>query len=67
MVELEQQEIGTWPVKELPVTLSRTPSYAGGVRDRHGPSYGQDTDELLHELLGLDDAAIADLRAGNHI
>jgi crotonobetainyl-CoA:carnitine CoA-transferase CaiB-like acyl-CoA transferase len=62
-VELEQQEIGIWPVKETPITLSRTPTYIGGPLDRHGPSYAQDTDDLLKRLLGLDDDEIAQLHA----
>jgi crotonobetainyl-CoA:carnitine CoA-transferase CaiB-like acyl-CoA transferase len=62
-IELEQEEIGTWPVKETPIKFSRTPTYIGGPLDRHGPSYGQDTDELLKRLLELDEAEIAQLHA----
>ncbi|MCU0615482.1 MAG: CoA transferase [Gemmatimonadaceae bacterium] len=39
--------------------LSETP---GSIRSL-GPTLGQHTDEVLHEVLGLDEAAIADLRA----
>jgi crotonobetainyl-CoA:carnitine CoA-transferase CaiB-like acyl-CoA transferase len=60
LVELTQQDIGTWPVKEFPVQFSETPAYMGGVHDRHGPSYGQDTVDVLHEM-GLDDAQIEEL------
>jgi crotonobetainyl-CoA:carnitine CoA-transferase CaiB-like acyl-CoA transferase len=52
-VELTQSEIGTWPVKELPVSFSETPPYIGGSLDRHGPSYGEDNDYVFGELLGL--------------
>lgn len=62
LVELNQSEIGMWPVKELPTTFSETPSYIGGPYDRSGPSYGEDTDHVLHELLGLDAREIAALR-----
>jgi crotonobetainyl-CoA:carnitine CoA-transferase CaiB-like acyl-CoA transferase len=62
-IELDQEEIGTWPVKETPIHFSHTPTYIGGSRDRHGPSYGQDTDELLKRLLDLDEAEIAQLHA----
>ncbi|WGY00377.1 CoA transferase [Nocardioides sp. QY071] len=63
MVELEQADLGRWPVKELPTTFSATPPYIGGPWDRSGPSYGQDTDQVLAELLGLDDATVARLRS----
>lgn len=51
-VELEQAEIGRWPVKEHPVRFSATPAYMGGRYDRSGPSYGEDTDRVLSEVLG---------------
>jgi crotonobetainyl-CoA:carnitine CoA-transferase CaiB-like acyl-CoA transferase len=61
VVELEQSEIGRWPVKELPTKFSETPPYMGGVIDRHGPNYGEDNDYVLGELLGMDKAEIAEL------
>lgn len=61
-VELEQAEIGRWPVKEVPVRFSETPPYIGGFLDRHGPSYGQDNDYVLKCLLGLRDEEIAELQ-----
>jgi crotonobetainyl-CoA:carnitine CoA-transferase CaiB-like acyl-CoA transferase len=61
-VELTQSEIGTWPVKEIPVRMSGTPPYIGGIYDRHGPSYGEDTDRVLTEILHLSSHQIADLR-----
>ena len=48
-----QAEIGSWPVKELPAKFSETPPYIGGILDRHGPSYGEDNDYVLGDLLGL--------------
>ena len=60
VVELEQTEIGRWPVKELPTKFSETPPYIGGVIDRHGPNYGEDNDYVLGELLGLDKEEIAE-------
>jgi crotonobetainyl-CoA:carnitine CoA-transferase CaiB-like acyl-CoA transferase len=60
-VELEQQEIGVWPVKELPMRLSKTPSYIGGIYDRSGPSYGQDTSAVLQRVLGLSTQEISHL------
>jgi crotonobetainyl-CoA:carnitine CoA-transferase CaiB-like acyl-CoA transferase len=62
-VELTQSEIGTWPVKEIPVRMSDTPPYIGGIYDRHGPSYGEDTDRVLAEVLDLSPDEIADLRS----
>ncbi|MGC0369217.1 CaiB/BaiF CoA transferase family protein [Microbacterium sp. SLBN-111] len=62
-VELRQSEIGTWPVKEHPVRMSVTPTHIGGRLDRSGPNYGEDTDEILAEILGFDDDRIAALRA----
>jgi crotonobetainyl-CoA:carnitine CoA-transferase CaiB-like acyl-CoA transferase len=61
VVELEQSEIGRWPVKELPTKFSETPPYMGGVIDRHGPNYGEDNDYVLGELLGLAREEIAGL------
>lgn len=63
MVELDQSELGRWPVKEHPTWFSETPTYIGGRYDRSGPSYGEDTDRVLAELAGLDPEKIAALRA----
>ncbi|MEU9888890.1 CoA transferase [Sphaerisporangium sp. NPDC051011] len=62
MTELDQLELGRWPVKEHPTQFSETPTYIGGRWDRSGPNYGQDTDAVLKELLGLDSAEIEALR-----
>jgi crotonobetainyl-CoA:carnitine CoA-transferase CaiB-like acyl-CoA transferase len=61
LVELEQTEIGTWPVKELPVRLDKTPAYIGGIVDRHGPNYGEDNDYVYRKLLGLSHGEIDSL------
>jgi crotonobetainyl-CoA:carnitine CoA-transferase CaiB-like acyl-CoA transferase len=66
-VELTQSEIGTWPVKEIPVRMSDTPPYIGGLRDRHGPSYGEDTDDVLRRILRHSPEQIAALRADRTI
>jgi crotonobetainyl-CoA:carnitine CoA-transferase CaiB-like acyl-CoA transferase len=63
LVELNQSEIGRWPVKEVPVKLSETPPYIGGVLDRHGPSYGEDNDYVLRTILGLSHDQVAKLAA----
>ncbi|WAX58364.1 CoA transferase [Jatrophihabitans cynanchi] len=61
LVELDQAEIGRWPVKEVPVAFSETPPYIGGPFDRSGPNYGQDTEHVLREILGLSADEIASL------
>ena len=61
LVELEQEEIGRWPVREVPVDFSETPPYIGGFLDRSGPSYAQDNDYVLRSVLGLSDSAIQEL------
>jgi crotonobetainyl-CoA:carnitine CoA-transferase CaiB-like acyl-CoA transferase len=62
-VELRQSEIGTWPVKEHPVRMSATPTHIGGRGNRSGPNYGEDTDAVLSEILGLDAERITALHA----
>ena len=62
-VELPQSEIGTWPVKEHPVRMHATPTHIGGRLNRSGPNYGEDTDSVLAEILGLDEERIRLLRA----
>ena len=61
MTELDQSDIGRWPVKEVPVKFSETPPYIGGFLDRHGPSYGEDNDYVLRTILGLDQEQITRL------
>lgn len=62
MTELPQTELGTWPVRALPFTMSVTPPHIGGVVGRSGPNYGEDTDELLGRLLGLSSNDLIELR-----
>ena len=62
LVELPQTEIGTWPVKEHPVRFSETPTHIGGRINRSGPNYGEDTNQILTQLLGLDGSQIDQLR-----
>jgi crotonobetainyl-CoA:carnitine CoA-transferase CaiB-like acyl-CoA transferase len=63
LVELDQTDIGRWPVREMPTMMSVTPPYAGGRLDRSGPSYGQDNDYVYREVLKLDSGSIEKLRA----
>lgn len=61
-IDLPQSENGAWPARQHPVRFSATPAHAGGVRDRHGPNYGEDTDDVLSRILGYSAQQISDLR-----
>lgn len=56
---LEHREVGAAPYDGLAYRLERTP----GQLRWAAPTLGQDTDQVLREVLGLDDAEIARLRA----
>lgn len=62
LVELAHSEYGSWPAKDFPVSFSATPTHIGGVKNRHSPCYGEDTDEILTRVLGMGAAQIAELR-----
>jgi crotonobetainyl-CoA:carnitine CoA-transferase CaiB-like acyl-CoA transferase len=53
LTEVTGTKIGTWPVAELPMKLSRTPAHVGGIPNRGAPGYGEDNHAILSELLGL--------------
>jgi crotonobetainyl-CoA:carnitine CoA-transferase CaiB-like acyl-CoA transferase len=63
MKELPQSEIGTWPVKDVPITLAETPARIGGRLGRSGPNYGEDNQYVLQEILHLSPEDIDDLLA----
>ena len=52
LTEVTGTKIGRWPVAELPMKLSATPAYAGGIIARGAPGYGEDNHAILGELLG---------------
>ena len=54
LVPVPHHTIGTIPLPNTPVKLSRTP---GGIKGT-SPDMGQDTRDVMTELLGLDNAAI---------
>jgi crotonobetainyl-CoA:carnitine CoA-transferase CaiB-like acyl-CoA transferase len=58
LVEVEHPTLGPLTVPGIPVKLSASP---GTVR-KAPPLVGEDTDDVLRELLGLDEAEIARLR-----
>jgi CoA:oxalate CoA-transferase len=59
LVPVTHHTIGTIPLPNTPVKLSRTP---GGIKGS-SPDMGQHSREVLRELLGLGDAAVDDLLA----
>ena len=61
LTEVTGTKIGTWPVAELPVKLSRTPAHVGGLPRRGAPCYGEDNAEILGEYLGMGAAEVAAL------
>jgi crotonobetainyl-CoA:carnitine CoA-transferase CaiB-like acyl-CoA transferase len=61
LVDLPQTDIGTWPVKEAPFTMSATPPAMGGKLHRHGPNYAEDSSYVLKTILGLSDEKITQL------
>jgi crotonobetainyl-CoA:carnitine CoA-transferase CaiB-like acyl-CoA transferase len=61
LVEIPHSEIGTWPIKEVPVQMSDTPFDIGGLPGRAGPCYGEDNDYVYEKILGLDKPTIQEL------
>ena len=64
LVECPQTEIGTWPVREVPIRYGRTPATQGGTLGRGAPNYGEDNQYVLKQILGLSDDEINDLSDG---
>jgi crotonobetainyl-CoA:carnitine CoA-transferase CaiB-like acyl-CoA transferase len=62
LTELEQSEIGRWPVREHPVKLSETPAYIGGRLDRSGPNYAEDNDYVLGTILKKSPEEVQEMR-----
>ena len=52
LTEVTGTKVGTWPIYELPMKLSRTPAYIGGPINRGAPCYGEDNMWVLTEMLG---------------
>lgn len=61
LTEVTGTKIGTWPVAEFPIKLSRTPAHAGGPINRGAPCYGEDNAAILSEYLGYSQAEIESL------
>jgi crotonobetainyl-CoA:carnitine CoA-transferase CaiB-like acyl-CoA transferase len=60
-IELEHPTAGKVPLVASPMRFSATPL----EHKAPPPTLGQHTDEILRDMLGLDAAAIAELRAAN--
>jgi len=63
LTELNQSEIGRWPVRDHPVKLSDTPAHIGGRLDRSGPNYGEDNAYVLGGILRMSPEDIQAMRA----
>jgi crotonobetainyl-CoA:carnitine CoA-transferase CaiB-like acyl-CoA transferase len=61
LTEITGTKIGTWPIAEFPVKMTRTPAYIGGSIDRGAPGYGEDNTWVLGELLGMGSREISEL------
>ena len=61
LIELPQTEIGTWPVREVPIRYGRTPATQGGALGRGAPNYGEDNDYVFKAILGLSDDEVGEL------
>lgn len=61
LTEVTGTKIGTWPVAELSVKMTGTPSHIGGAIDRGAPVYGEDNEYVYGELLGLSTVEIGRL------
>jgi crotonobetainyl-CoA:carnitine CoA-transferase CaiB-like acyl-CoA transferase len=62
LTEVTGTKIGTWPVAEFPVALSKTPASVAGTIGRGAPMYGEDNEYVYGDLLGMTSAEIGKLR-----
>jgi hypothetical protein len=53
LTEVTGTKIGRWPLAEVPVKLSESPTYIGGRIDRGAPGYGEDNEYVYGDLLGM--------------
>jgi crotonobetainyl-CoA:carnitine CoA-transferase CaiB-like acyl-CoA transferase len=62
-VPLRSTATGEWPLERPPFRLSAADVHPGGRIRRGPPSIGEDTHAVLRDVLGLDEAALAELEA----
>ncbi len=53
LIPLPHNEIGTWPVKDVPFHFTNAQVDQGGPLGRAAPCYGQDNDYVYGDLLGM--------------
>jgi crotonobetainyl-CoA:carnitine CoA-transferase CaiB-like acyl-CoA transferase len=53
LTEVTGTRIGRWPIGEVPLKLSETPSYIAGPTNRGAPCYAEDNEYVYGELLGM--------------
>jgi crotonobetainyl-CoA:carnitine CoA-transferase CaiB-like acyl-CoA transferase len=61
LTEVQGTKIGRWPVAGVPLSMTASPPYVGGVVDRGAPCYGEDNEYVFGELLGMSKSEIAEL------
>jgi crotonobetainyl-CoA:carnitine CoA-transferase CaiB-like acyl-CoA transferase len=62
-VPLRSTATGEWPAERPPFRLSSADVHPGGRIRRGPPSLGEDTADVLRDVLGLDDEELRDLEA----
>ena len=60
---LGNAEVPAMPLEGVPMHLGRTPARTGGLLHRGPPTLGQDTDDVLGDLLAMTGEEIEELRA----
>jgi crotonobetainyl-CoA:carnitine CoA-transferase CaiB-like acyl-CoA transferase len=61
LTELESTRLGRWPLPEIPIHMSETPTHVGGLTHRGAPLYGEDNVTILGELLGMSEEEVVKL------
>ena len=61
-VNLNNSEIGEWPIEGFPAKLSASPADVGGLPGRASPLLGEDNERVYGDILGLTAAEITALR-----
>jgi crotonobetainyl-CoA:carnitine CoA-transferase CaiB-like acyl-CoA transferase len=61
LTEVTGSKIGTWPVVDLPFSMSHSSHSMSGITGRGAPAYGEDNHYVLGKLLGLTSEEIDEL------
>lgn len=62
LLPLPHDEIGTWPIKNVPFHFTNAQVDQGGPLGRAAPCYGQDNDYVYRKVLGMSAQEIAELQ-----